>query len=447
MKKNYLLFKKAKTIVEWKNWTPITPIEGTQKGGKRTTFTIHRTQFPLVESEAISCHKSQGQSFQNVCLSICSSMQNSCIYVGMSRARTLNGLYLCYLDQNRTSILPKEYQHMSFEEREKIAKKKMLANSNYLELQRMRRTWPVRNYYEKILPMDLDNNKEQKSSDESVMIFVQNCRFNVITRNKLENDYAIGNRQRRSKIDLLMMVETHAHINYIDSVYLQGYETIFKSCTTRENGSNGQVCFANSTTMKEMNKKKCELVAHNADGERSSYSETDISEFSLYKISNERGKHFYVCLVYRHPKKNKYDFFREMKAFLHKHLGEPLSNQRLFVVGDFNIDFRKEKYKDMLAEIKRKLYLQPIDVHKDKYGEETKSSFHSYDSPQHTHSKIDWIFRTTTTCEPCPLETVIRPDYDNEYQTNGINIRYCQYETWWSDHRPLLFEVQFNKIV
>ena len=55
---------------------------------------VLRKQFPLTAAEAITVHKSQGETLQSVAIHLTSKMSRSCLYVGLSRATCLSGLYL-----------------------------------------------------------------------------------------------------------------------------------------------------------------------------------------------------------------------------------------------------------------------------------------------------------------------------------------------------------------
>jgi len=75
-------------------WTPIEmqtqPIniwEGRQ-------VRVMRTQFPLTPAETITIYKSQSQSFTQMVLTVHPGITRSLLYVGCSRARTSDGLWI-----------------------------------------------------------------------------------------------------------------------------------------------------------------------------------------------------------------------------------------------------------------------------------------------------------------------------------------------------------------
>ncbi|KAE8740983.1 hypothetical protein FOCC_FOCC013509 [Frankliniella occidentalis] len=76
------------------DWTPIEPITVTIQTKKNSTLKVNRKQFPLVVAHAFTIHKSQGQTLQKVVLHIKGRMSRELLYVGCSRATSLNGLYI-----------------------------------------------------------------------------------------------------------------------------------------------------------------------------------------------------------------------------------------------------------------------------------------------------------------------------------------------------------------
>ncbi|XP_052133445.1 uncharacterized protein LOC113205714 [Frankliniella occidentalis] len=55
---------------------------------------VYRQQFPLVPSLAETIHGSQGGSYDKVCVEYYDQMQNNMVYVGLSRVRSLAGLFI-----------------------------------------------------------------------------------------------------------------------------------------------------------------------------------------------------------------------------------------------------------------------------------------------------------------------------------------------------------------
>ena len=76
-------------------WTPIDPIgriaRRRQGGGN---LQILRKQFPLVPAQAITIHKSQGDTYSYVVVHLTKTIKRASLYVALSRAKTAHGLYL-----------------------------------------------------------------------------------------------------------------------------------------------------------------------------------------------------------------------------------------------------------------------------------------------------------------------------------------------------------------
>ncbi|MBQ2978230.1 MAG: ATP-binding domain-containing protein [Clostridia bacterium] len=65
------------------------------KNGKITYETILKVQqYPIVPAYAMTIHKSQGQTYQNIVCDIASCFANGQAYVALSRCASLNGLHL-----------------------------------------------------------------------------------------------------------------------------------------------------------------------------------------------------------------------------------------------------------------------------------------------------------------------------------------------------------------
>ena len=81
--------------LDGKALTPITRVERelpTKTGN--TLVRVSRCQFPLVICEAITIHKSQGQSYDQVVVDVSAKMGLQLLYTALSRARSAAGLFL-----------------------------------------------------------------------------------------------------------------------------------------------------------------------------------------------------------------------------------------------------------------------------------------------------------------------------------------------------------------
>ncbi|XP_050303800.1 uncharacterized protein LOC126741439 [Anthonomus grandis grandis] len=89
---------KAQSLMKSKHipstWTPIEKAARAIKIKKGSNVHVERLQFPLLISEGITIHKSQGATYEQVAIHISSRMTRSSTYVACSRATKLSGLYI-----------------------------------------------------------------------------------------------------------------------------------------------------------------------------------------------------------------------------------------------------------------------------------------------------------------------------------------------------------------
>ena len=75
---------------------PIQQISSSLSVLQKCQYQIFRKQFPVVPAEVLIVHKSQGQTFNEVCLdlSIKSRITNAMMYVALSQVTKISGLYI-----------------------------------------------------------------------------------------------------------------------------------------------------------------------------------------------------------------------------------------------------------------------------------------------------------------------------------------------------------------
>lgn len=131
------------------NWTCLQMSSVTVKcktvtyNGEKTQFVMKRHQFPLVECEAMTIHKSQGASFKCVAIHLKQNLTRQLMYVAMSRVTSQKGLFLYGCD----SIYP---NRPSAERRRKIVNTIKTTSPVNVELDRMRSECPVVDRFEYI---------------------------------------------------------------------------------------------------------------------------------------------------------------------------------------------------------------------------------------------------------------------------------------------------------
>ncbi|VDN22993.1 unnamed protein product [Gongylonema pulchrum] len=76
------------------NWTQLEPTVVSIKRNKSSNLQVLRKQFPLVPAEAMTIHKSQGQTYPSVVVHLTARMTCDLLYVALSRATSLSGLFI-----------------------------------------------------------------------------------------------------------------------------------------------------------------------------------------------------------------------------------------------------------------------------------------------------------------------------------------------------------------
>ncbi|KAG2213497.1 hypothetical protein INT47_009171 [Mucor saturninus] len=113
--------KPMREIMERRNypddWTPFEPISSKFPRGKNNQMAIERTQFLMVVAEAITIHKSQGATYQNVVLDLSKAKNplRSSLYVARSRATSASGLFIIKNTDFCGPAPPKENEQISLE--------------------------------------------------------------------------------------------------------------------------------------------------------------------------------------------------------------------------------------------------------------------------------------------------------------------------------------------
>ena len=78
-----------------RNWTPIgLETRRFQRGKGVSSYKIVRKQFPFIEAEALTIHKSQGDTYECVALHIELRMPRNALYTALSRAKSASGLFV-----------------------------------------------------------------------------------------------------------------------------------------------------------------------------------------------------------------------------------------------------------------------------------------------------------------------------------------------------------------
>ena len=77
-----------------RDWTPIRQQSVRIGLGRGKLIKCHRIQFPITSACAITIHKSQGGTFEQIVLQHDKRQDQRLVYVGMSRVTSVDGLYM-----------------------------------------------------------------------------------------------------------------------------------------------------------------------------------------------------------------------------------------------------------------------------------------------------------------------------------------------------------------
>ncbi|CAF0837309.1 unnamed protein product [Brachionus calyciflorus] len=259
----------------------------------RLVFEIRRKQFPLVECEAMTIHKSQGQTYQIVCVCLSSSqpLTRALLYVALSRVTRLQGLYL-YGD---TSIIRASAGRLSVDERMARIRENRRTNLVRVEMRRLRNEQLLRDF-------------GYQCAD---MIFLVECHNNPVYRQQADE----------------ILNQTHTGIHYSSSI--------------QPDASNGQITFVRN---QHGHMTRTIFVGNNSDHNENQYrSKSRMVELSLLRYEMRALNYLYICSIYKHNDMSNRDFFQQLQNFLQRNIENYPNNPNISVLllGDFNIDFNE----------------------------------------------------------------------------------------------------------
>ena len=234
-------------------WTPIKHQIQTIKNsinsgesGKAAGYHIERTQFALIPCEALTIHKSQGQTYDYVAVDITYNLSRPLLYVALSRVTTLNGLFLF----GKSSILSDECRKMTRKEKnDKIRDLRNQKSSPFFEMQRLRNEAVLISMF----PY-LNEKYTSNTSISSLSIIFHNVRSFNAHKNKIERDGAY------MKSDLLMFVSGSNNLNNNTDKKIQGFTPKLITGSYQLNTQNGQFCYIKNEKLAFL-----ELCRHNAE--------------------------------------------------------------------------------------------------------------------------------------------------------------------------------------
>lgn len=272
----------AQTLVLAANVTPITRATKVFKPTKSGQAQIKRNQYPLVVAEGITIHKSQGQTMIRVVVGLSKSMDRSLLYVALSRATALSGLFM--IGEFKAPHKPPDNHPPK------------------VEMTRMRQ-------YARFTPKFKWMQKVNENVIQIISHNVQSLRKNI---NSIICDPVYTNSH------LLLFQETW--ILAQDQLDVPGFKEVQRNYFSGRRTANGTIIFA---------KNSCDVVA--AESTTTTSSEDQHIEITSCTINDIR-----VINIYKNPKSTM-EFFietlREMK--------ETFDHANVLLCGDFNTNFAK----------------------------------------------------------------------------------------------------------
>jgi exonuclease III len=304
--------------VDCDKWTPIYKETCTMKREKDNRWSAVRSQFPVIEAEAVTIYKSQGLTYGKIAIDLSQNpLTIALLYVAMSRATTKSNLML----YGRDEFTSHPYNM-------KKARELRKNNIVYKELTRMKTESPFVDKFAYIMAADANKN----TLENTVMILFHNVENLPHHIDQVRADRAV------QKADILLFVECHTNTTKHNqtNLKLDNYKLVLLTGRNdKPSRSNGCAIY-----VKEMYAENTHYKVMGSNAHHGVYISSSITEMNLMSL-NFDDKIVYLCSVYKHPKCNATNFFCEFKNFLKNHFGlrsgQKLS-ERIFVFGDFNFD-------------------------------------------------------------------------------------------------------------
>ena len=144
--------------IDVENWTPFPTQSLSLNLAKRSVkWSVKRTQFQLIECEALTIHKSQGQTILREALNLLQSLTTALFYVALTRVQRLADLYL----YGKSSIVDGcDFLKFNKETREKMVREAAKRNPRLREMRRLRRQKPMENIFS-FLEEDADEDDDE----------------------------------------------------------------------------------------------------------------------------------------------------------------------------------------------------------------------------------------------------------------------------------------------
>ena len=400
-------------------------------------FHVVRIQFQIIPCEALTIHKSQGQTYKSVAICIDQNLTQTLLYVAMSRVTTLNGLYFFSdIDKNRKYFLPLRIRSMTANAKKKEIER-IQGTPTKLEMKRLRRDALMVNrfpFLEEGMTLQERDIMLQSTQTLQFNFMVLNVRvFNNLKRRFIVNDVGFKNCDAIFLISCGNRTPRGDRQMYFDYTNLHGNESpedpfinIFNTHSVELNHQNGQLCFAKQSQVNLL-----QVIYHNANPDNfvfKAIDPKDAIEVSLfeYKCMENSSKRLFIILVYRHPGGNVESSFNHLMNEIRKAVRQiqtPVNQYELIITGDFNYDFNRKENERRLHEIELVFGVKPMFS-----GFIDDNAKNKCKHPTHDKGgQLDWAFISNTRIQ-------------NWTATSTV------YESipFVSDHKPLHFSVNIS---
>ena len=399
-KENREQFRRYADEIKLDEWTPIFAQVKRLKLANETGWWVERTQFPVSVSEAITIHKSQGQTYRAVAVDISRPLKRSLLYVALSRVGRLQGLYLI---GKRSIVHGCSFKNYTTKQREQALERDRKTNTARVEMERMRKDSRLVNIFPFLETNPLvaeQQSTRELNNDNSLGVIFHNVAGLARHWRCIKSDFGFMN------ASIIMLAECRTKVPR-DRTALPlpgGYSLMHMTGSARDGVSNGIAIY-----IKESIRRDCFFVADNSPRQDGCFDSSDVCEMGLLRCRIKENNVIYFCCVYRHP--NASDFYKKLRDFLRTHIGTRLIDNKfkskVFVLGDFNIDLlRTDKDKRVKEAIEKELHLRQLVLV----------------STTDRETCIDWCM-TNAKSTKLPHEAIV-------------------YESYFSDHKPIWLYVK-----
>ena len=342
---NELVGSKARSLYPAKKYSDkyLTPIHRVIKDiytrAESRIVMVSRKMFPLTPSEALTIHKSQGQTYGEVVVNLGRGLDISSYYTAVSRARSSDGLFL--IGSNL-----------------RIPKPRTINHPVVTEINRLENTSKLQFSLEFLVDKQLNEN--------SIAVYYQNLPYLAKYRDFLLADHNVSSAQ------VLIFVE-----NRMSDLYIDGFE-LFSQLVPGIKFPFGISIYMNTAD-------ESDLLYNSFTLEKNYIIKENNSHFE-YLVAMVKDKIYIV--VYSSPKFPKTNAIEELRRIIRDYI--KTSDQKIIIIGDLNIDRNSnigQQLVDNLYSIGLKTYVKsetPTNI----YGNQIDYLFSSVEI------RDSWVYET-----------------------------------------------------